>query len=1733
MNDSSETLKDKLLEQALEEKLGGRRPPDLSEQILSGVERKSNARTGWQVVSLTVALGLLFLAGVTLIVPAVQETTSSGRFASNEGEDVKDVVVKAAAPLVTPSETSLTSLSSSELAVIRKAVQKKYDAMLKRYGELKYVTVEHLVVEEVAKFKVHRVERQLREEAQQAKEVARLARIEARIARKKIIEAARPLVIKPRCMSREQREIYAIFARFSKEGLPPPLPFEYVDHGGILGDYGVWPDTASREETARKLFRDPGISLNPSETALAISYVSEALLVHVASAATLTLSGAATDFNGTLVKYGRGTLAVTNRFDPSGAGTSLTVSSGSILAAKDVSATSDTVISISARSHLGGGGTLTLYNGVLQTTATLTTARSVVLDDANDGAGLDIVGADENTTVFNAFQAFGTGESFGIAANQIVVVTGPLTLGDGASFSFSGGDATFTDASTTLAGDGTITANSTIAGGPLSLSGTLTLGGIGTQSYGSITTTGTGRTIDFTGGGIVTSPDFDDQSSGARTVGIAQSASADGRMVFTGGNIVATDTTFTVNPGATLAGEGPAPLGAGQTVTLNGGRLELSLGGGTISPTLEQSGAMNVRYDAATIAIGGGQQITAWADISGNDRHLGSYQGTPVYVTDAGGGLPAVNFENESLVMDVADEYLPKDAYIVFRSSNQDNPIYWSAEDHGGDDRTSRLSRNEKNFWDGEKPSKVVWNGTNIPDSNHFDISNAVPGTDLGEMKILKVELNNGPQERPVIVGSRTDAWSNGYYDTAEVLLFSDKMSAKEKAELGRHLAKKYGIDITGTPYEDQTLRVPHVSGDLDMSTSTHDVTGAGSGLILITDGTATFAGLDLDATGVTLDVSTAAVNITSGTLTTDAALNPASIHVNPSTGTDLDITFSQASFGLANASTVDPLRVAIGDDVTETRVELRFVDTDNKNLAQHTDPDTLSSGTYRVISTGTQRAILWDRNQDGVFESNGNLDSNGEQLAWQDGGWKNVTLTGGEGYMIAFTHVEGGDGSQMRGSVHANHIGLTDRVIRPQGDAAQDGILVTGETLLGVPSAPGTGVLARTGGSVADRSIDLIGGSLTVTDGGVFEATDASLTVNSTGSLDLLGGTLININLAGPFGVVVNTDPDTDTVIDLGNGTHTYSGDTVIDRGALVHGINGGRVELSGGNDVALHVGHGTLSDAVPMPPLPKPAKTWADTKEILAVADKLSPEKEAELDRQLVVKYGITLEEIRTAHDRRVHPIVRADTGRTGNRYAKITENDFHGPGKAPLSTFSIDVDTASYAITRRALMESRRLPPPNAVRIEELVNYFHYDYGPPKDERPFAAHMEVAGCPWQPKHRLVRIALKGKEIHHQERPAANLVFLVDVSGSMGSRDKLPLVQRGLQMLVESLSGRDRVGLVVYASRTGMVLPSTNIDQRELILSKIGELSSGGSTNGGDGIRLAYEQAQKNFIKGGINRVILCTDGDFNVGTVNTKQLVDLVKEKAQGGVFITALGFGTGNHNDAMMEKISNSGNGNYFYVDSQAEARKVFVEELSGTLVTIAKDVKIQVEFNPEEVDAYRLIGYENRRLAAKDFNDDKKDAGEIGAGHTVTAIYEIVPTAAAASTPDGQPAVDRLKYQKVAKKAVRPAKKTKKTTKNHGGEMLTLKIRYKQPDGHKSTKIEFVLKDDGTRFANASDEMQFASAVASFGMLLRGSKYRGDANFDSVLEIAGAAIGEDKQGRRKEFLDMVRQAKGLR
>ncbi|HEV8132822.1 MAG TPA: von Willebrand factor type A domain-containing protein [Acidobacteriota bacterium] len=465
----------------------------------------------------------------------------------------------------------------------------------------------------------------------------------------------------------------------------------------------------------------------------------------------------------------------------------------------------------------------------------------------------------------------------------------------------------------------------------------------------------------------------------------------------------------------------------------------------------------------------------------------------------------------------------------------------------------------------------------------------------------------------------------------------------------------------------------------------------------------------------------------------------------------------------------------------------------------------------------------------------------------------------------------------------------------------------------------------------------------------------------------------------------------------------------------------------------------------------------------------------------------------------------------------YDHIVDNPFIRVTLDPLSTFSIDVDTASYANLRRFLNMNQK-PPKDSVRIEEMINYFPYDYFPPTGEQPFAVHTEVASAPWNPQHRLVRIGLKGREIDLNHRPASNLVFLIDVSGSMQPEERLPLLKRAMRLLVEQLTGKDRVAIVVYAGNSGLVLPSTSCSSREPILRALDNLEAGGSTNGGSGIQLAYDTAVANFIKGGTNRVILATDGDFNVGVTNQGDLTRLIQEKAKSGVFLSVLGFGMGNYKDSTLEKLADKGHGNYAYIDTLSEARKVLVEEMSGTLLTIAKDVKIQVEFNPAEVEAYRLIGYENRIMRHEDFNDDKKDAGDIGAGHTVTALYEIVPK----GVPIDVPGVDPLKYQ-------RPMDQTRAA---HTGELMTLKLRYKEPEGKTSRLLEIAILDRGVSFEQASPDFQFSAAVASFGMLLRDSPYKGEASLDRILQIANGARGVDRQGYRAELIDLVRKARAL-
>lgn len=478
----------------------------------------------------------------------------------------------------------------------------------------------------------------------------------------------------------------------------------------------------------------------------------------------------------------------------------------------------------------------------------------------------------------------------------------------------------------------------------------------------------------------------------------------------------------------------------------------------------------------------------------------------------------------------------------------------------------------------------------------------------------------------------------------------------------------------------------------------------------------------------------------------------------------------------------------------------------------------------------------------------------------------------------------------------------------------------------------------------------------------------------------------------------------------------------------------------------------------------------------------------------------------------------------------YEHREENAFLSVKENPLSTFSADVDTASYANVRR-FIEQGSLPPPDAVRVEEMLNYFPYSDAPPAadDPRPFAIHLEAAACPWAPEHRLVRIGIKGREMAINQRPASNLVFLVDVSGSMTPPERLPLIKESLRLLTDRLGDRDRVGIVVYAGESGVALPSTTGEHKDVILAALAGLHAGGSTNGAAGITLAYQIAQEHFIKGGVNRVILATDGDFNVGVTNRAELVSKIEREARGGVFLSVLGVGTGNLQDGAMQMLADRGNGNYAYLDSIAEGRKVLVEQMSGTLVTIAKDVKIQVEFNPAAAAAYRLIGYEKRALRPEDFNNDKIDAGEIGAGHSVTALYEVAPVGQ--PVPGRTPGVDALKYGPAA----RSAETAPAAAGGAPGELLTVKLRHKAPDGDRSERSdEAPLVDRGApgEYAGASADFKFSAAVASFGMLLNGSPYKGSATFEAAAELAREGKGADAGGYRAGFIELVHHAEAL-
>ena len=473
-------------------------------------------------------------------------------------------------------------------------------------------------------------------------------------------------------------------------------------------------------------------------------------------------------------------------------------------------------------------------------------------------------------------------------------------------------------------------------------------------------------------------------------------------------------------------------------------------------------------------------------------------------------------------------------------------------------------------------------------------------------------------------------------------------------------------------------------------------------------------------------------------------------------------------------------------------------------------------------------------------------------------------------------------------------------------------------------------------------------------------------------------------------------------------------------------------------------------------------------------------------------------------------------APSSATWNReaYSHIAENGFHRVPDDPLSTFSIDVDTASYANVRRFL-DDGQLPPADAVRVEELINYFRFDYAEPADDHPFAITTDVGPAPWAPSHRLVLVGLKARPMAAEATPPRNLVFLLDVSGSMDSPDKLPMVKTAMRMLTATLRPADRVAIVVYAGASGVALPSTSGAERMRIDTAIAELRPGGSTNGAAGIQLAYDIAAQNFVAGGINRVILATDGDFNVGVTSQGELTRLIEKQRERGVFLSVLGVGTGNLQDSTMEQLANKGNGNYAYLDSLHEARRVLIAEAGATLVTVAKDVKIQVEFNPARVGAYRLIGYENRLLANRDFNDDTKDAGEMGAGHTVTALYEIVPPGEAIDVAG----VDPLKYQTPAQPIASGA----------SNELLTVKVRYKQPDGDASQLMSVAVTDEA---GELSANLGFAAAVAEFGMLLRKSEHLGQASWTEAAELARRHRGVDPDGYRAEFVRLVDLAAAL-
>ncbi|MCL3782115.1 DUF3520 domain-containing protein [Prolixibacteraceae bacterium JC049] len=517
------------------------------------------------------------------------------------------------------------------------------------------------------------------------------------------------------------------------------------------------------------------------------------------------------------------------------------------------------------------------------------------------------------------------------------------------------------------------------------------------------------------------------------------------------------------------------------------------------------------------------------------------------------------------------------------------------------------------------------------------------------------------------------------------------------------------------------------------------------------------------------------------------------------------------------------------------------------------------------------------------------------------------------------------------------------------------------------------------------------------------------------------------------------------------------------------------------------------------------------------------------AGLDEVVVVAFGKQRKEVLTGamckarpmfsnvgYSYGMQPCAPAIQNKRGSEdYAIIRENEYKMVHQSPVSTFSVDVDAAAYSNVRRFIMSGQK-PPQDAVRIEEMINYFSYDYKMPQNKHPFSINHELAACPWNKDNLLLHVGLQAKKIATENLPASNLVFLLDVSGSMSNANKLPLLKRAFKLLVNQLREEDRVAIVVYAGSSGLVLPSTSGKEKKKILDALNRLQAGGSTAGGAGLKLAYKTAREQFIDGGNNRILLATDGDFNVGASSNSEMERMIEKERESGIFISVLGFGMGNYKDSKMEVIADKGNGNYAYIDNLLEAKKVLVNEFGGTLFTIAKDVKIQIEFNPAVVAEYRLIGYENRILNREDFDNDKKDAGELGSGHTVTALYEIRLTKNESMSPSGL----RYQHTKTSKKA---------DLKN---EIAYIKFRYKKPEGKKSILIKEIIPNTSIDNNELSDNYNFSAAVAGFGMLLRDSEYKGKCNFDMIIDMAKNAKGEDEEGYRSEFIRLAKLTKEL-